>query len=130
VITILQRHKRIRLAVTLLIFLIEYTPLQCGIWFWDQSVGSDLTAEVCDETFSCHVNLVIDFDVGQDCEFAAESFYVGQQLRGQIGCLKDASWIKQTASHCGNSVSRHRSREIVVTVDNVSVWYDTVCVRC
>jgi len=65
------------------------------------------------------VNLVIDCDDGQDCKFASKSFYVGQQLRGELGCLKDTSWIKQTVSHCANSASQHQSRTITVTVDNV-----------
>ena len=62
-------------------------------------------------------------DVDQDCEFAGDSFYVGQLLRGQLGYLKDAVWLNETVAHSARSVRRHRSREIVVTVENVRRWF-------
>jgi len=65
-------------------------------------------------------------DAGQDCEFASESLYVGQQLRGELGCLEHASWFKPTIAHCARSARKHRSREIVVTIENVCVKCGTV----
>jgi len=58
-------------------------------------------------------------DVGQDTEFAGAGYYVGQQLRGELGCLEHSSWLKPTLAHSARSARRHRSREIVVTVENV-----------
>ena len=65
-------------------------------------------------------------DAGQDCEFAGESLYVGQQLRGELGCLEHASWLKPTIAHCARSARKHRSREIIVTVEDVRLKCGTV----
>jgi len=57
----------------------------------------------------------------EDCAFAGESFYIGQKLRGELGCLEHATWLTPTLSHCSRAVHRNRSRHVVITVENVRV---------
>jgi len=67
--------------------------------------------------------------VVKECEFAGETWYIGQQLRGELGGLEHASWIKPTMAHSARSAHRHRRREIIVTVENVRTHKQTFSKR-
>ena len=59
------------------------------------------------------------YPVGQECAFDVDSFYIGQQLRGELGSLEHATWMRPTMAHSSRSARRRRSREVIVTVENV-----------
>ena len=60
----------------------------------------------------------------QDSEFFMKDYYRGQQLRGDLGVLEQAKWIKTTTSHSSTAAKKHPEKTVTVTVQKVCV-----CVR-
>lgn len=54
-----------------------------------------------------------------------KDYYPGQRLRGDLGLLEQAKWIKTTTTHSSAAAKKHPDKTVTVTVQKVSA----VCVR-
>ena len=50
-----------------------------------------------------------------------KDYYPGQRLRGELGVLEQAKWIKTTTLHSSNAAKKHPDKTVTVTVQKVTV---------
>ena len=57
-------------------------------------------------------------------EYAIATYYPGQQLRGELGCLERATWLQKSIFHCPLYVRKDKLREVFLTVESVGISRD------
>ncbi len=95
---------------------IEFTNEEITLY-----VGDGAECIVDDDEFS---NNLYDFeDVKdercKDSEFYAKDYYEGQELKGELGLLEDAKWIKSTAQFSKAQARKHPKKIVTVRVKKV-----------
>ena len=50
-----------------------------------------------------------------------KDYFAGQRLRGELGVLEQAKWIKTTTAHSAAAAKKHPDKRITVTVQKVKV---------